>query len=1238
MVPVPESPQCAKTILAEYLASVGDGEEPSVEALCARHPGFADELRGLWAQHERLGEILPGGSSGVAVGGGTRQASGDDGFAEEIVRRLSARGAPHERYQLRGELARGGQGVIVRVWDDDLRRNLAMKVVLGGEEGRPTKTPPVDSRTLGRFLDEAQVMGQLDHPGIVPIHELGLGHDGRAYFTMKLVRGRDLKAIFDLVKRGEEGWTMTRALGVLLKVCEAMEYAHEKGVVHRDLKPGNVMVGRHGEAYVMDWGLARVLGRPDHKDIRLRPQISTADVRSDRKEMGRNAPDSPLQTMDGDVVGTPAYMPPEQAHGDIKGIGPHSDVYSVGAMLYHLLAGHMPYLPAGRAANNYAVWQWVQQGPPEPVGPLAPGAPAALVAICEKAMRRDRAERYTAMADLANDLRAYLEDRVVAAHRTGPWAEARMWIRRNGLLARALLVAMILLLVATAATSLLYVSATRDRDHATRSAYIANMRAAQVSIETGEGRRAQIHLNRCPEERRGWEWQHLTAQLDQSIASAEVWDPPLGEPRTVLRRKSAFTQPPVLSLARDGSTLVVGLHDGSLHVFSRNLNKIRMIQGHEGDISALAHHPDGELLASGGHDKTICIWDLTSGSLVVRLRGHRFAPSSILWSGGGEQLVSATDATMYFEEPSSPHSVPLQVTGDKPNHVDQVMSRERFIRVWDVESQSEIATLRDTPRARTTLGFWEDGRFLVACSSSDTHNVYVGEDRAYTAVSSDHTTLRTWDITSDDWWSLEPSRVTSVEYAPTAAAISPHGMVFFGDSDGKVSGWDGDDATLFLSGGHSDSVTAFDVAGDVLATGGYDGTVCLWNRTTGEFRGALLGHATPVHAVAMAATARRLFSIDADANVRCWDPTETRPMVELHDFSNHAGAYFTSDMSISRDGEYVAYGDLDGQGIHIRDLENGKLVDLIVPEHPHLERFGIMRISFTESSDALVLGMVDGSAGILDLKTGTLRLVDYHDAQVVAVAASRDGSQCATGSRDRSAVVWDRFSGAVIADLSLEGSADCVVFVAEQRIVVGASQLVCLDLPAGTPVWERPDIRNPTALAFLPEKGVIGCGDRQGGAQIIDAHDGRTVTVFDGHGHGVVYGIAFQPGGDRVATAGSDSRVRLWLASTGEELLALAGRRGAWLGAAGFGMGGDQVLALELNGGPVLMWDSDRDRLQSVRDCATTDGVIQSYMDALHTGSTLTAEVRARFADDSRLMDGERSAAVNTFDIVLSRR
>ncbi len=405
-----------------------------------------------------------------------------------ILERLQAHGAKHTRYVQRGELARGGMGQILRVWDEDLRRELAMKVVLD-ESGRAAagEIPP---KVLGRFLEEAQVTGQLDHPGIVPVHELGLDEHGAVFFTMRLVRGRDLKEVFELVPRGPETgtaeWPLTRVLWVLLKMCEAMAYAHSKGVIHRDLKPANVMVGRFGEVYVMDWGLARVLGQPDRHDLRVRGEESSFSfVQSERRADASHSADSVLFTMDGDVVGTPAYMAPEQARGEIDRLGPRSDVYSLGAMLYHLLTGEMPYVTPGARVSQHTVLRAVLDGPPRPVSALRPDVPEELVAICEKAMAREPEQRYADMGALGEDLRAYLENRVVKAHRRGALVELKKWVQRNRALATAWAAVLGVALLGLAATAWVQVRGRREAEGA-RAAAQASERSALDSQAEAE--------------------------------------------------------------------------------------------------------------------------------------------------------------------------------------------------------------------------------------------------------------------------------------------------------------------------------------------------------------------------------------------------------------------------------------------------------------------------------------------------------------------------------------------------------------------------------------------------------------------------------------------------------------------------------------------------------------------------------------------------------------------------------
>jgi formylglycine-generating enzyme required for sulfatase activity len=403
------------------------------------------------------------------------------GTWSELIDQLSAPFSRSKRYEPVKEIARGGMGAIVKVWDNDLHRHLAMKVVLG-PDARDVELPTLNNRMFGRFLDEAQVTGQLDHPGVVPVHDLGVDQTGRAFFTMRLVKGNDLKEVFKWVRSGTEGWNQTRALNVLLKACETLAYAHSRNVVHRDLKPGNIMVGSFGEVYVMDWGLARVMGREDRADIRLRPEpmAEQDSLQTARSEAAESDPGSPLITMDGDVIGTPVYMSPEQARGQVELVDARADVYSMGAILYELLTGTIPYLDAGKRASSQMVLRWVREGAPRSVHTVSPDVPAELEAICERAMARHRAERYADVDELAADLRAYMEGRVVQAYRTGAVVELTKWVQRNKLLAAALAAVFVSLVAGLATAVFLREEALTNEALAEEQARLATERAHDV--------------------------------------------------------------------------------------------------------------------------------------------------------------------------------------------------------------------------------------------------------------------------------------------------------------------------------------------------------------------------------------------------------------------------------------------------------------------------------------------------------------------------------------------------------------------------------------------------------------------------------------------------------------------------------------------------------------------------------------------------------------------------------------
>ncbi len=293
------------------------------------------------------------------------------------------------RYSDLGVLAKGGMGIVCRVRDERLHRSLAMKIL--------NKNLLDRAEERMRFVEEAQIGAQLQHPNIVPVHEIGELPDGRPYFTMREAPGRRFSEVIREHHAGaENSWNLRRLIDATLKICEAIAFAHDKGVIHRDLKPSNVMVGQFGEVLVVDWGIAKLLSR-------IETPTKGTRIRTQRTEGGGHT------TLFGHITGTPGYMSPEQAMGDIDVVDTRSDVYALGAILYELLSGHPPY----RRDTPKDTIQALLDGPPTPLSEIQvsrpEGSPIELIQICEKAMVRDPEQRYPHARYLARAIRRWLD-------------------------------------------------------------------------------------------------------------------------------------------------------------------------------------------------------------------------------------------------------------------------------------------------------------------------------------------------------------------------------------------------------------------------------------------------------------------------------------------------------------------------------------------------------------------------------------------------------------------------------------------------------------------------------------------------------------------------------------------------------------------------------------------------------------------------------------------------------------
>ncbi|MEE8468086.1 MAG: serine/threonine-protein kinase, partial [Planctomycetota bacterium] len=321
-------------------------------------------------------------------------------------------------YQLLGEIARGGMGTVFKGHDQDLGRDVALKVL--------HKKLSEDPAILQRFVEEAQIGGQLQHPGIVPVYELGLMADDRPFFTMKLVKGRTLADLLKARKSPDED--RHRLLSIFEQICQTLAYAHSKGVIHRDLKPANVMVGAFGEVQVVDWGLAKVLGTGRRDDSELDEDASQISV----IETVRSTDTDGSASMAGSVLGTPAYMPPEQAQGNVEELDERADVFALGAVLMTILTGQPPYVGPRKVVLTMAA----QANHVEALERLADcKADPELVELCIECLSPDMQLRPAKAGELAARITAHLASLAERAQRAEV-AAAEEQVRATEALAR----------------------------------------------------------------------------------------------------------------------------------------------------------------------------------------------------------------------------------------------------------------------------------------------------------------------------------------------------------------------------------------------------------------------------------------------------------------------------------------------------------------------------------------------------------------------------------------------------------------------------------------------------------------------------------------------------------------------------------------------------------------------------------------------------------------------------------
>jgi WD40 repeat protein len=1116
-VPDP-SAASAESAFAEYLRRQSRGEPVDFDAFCAERPDLALPLRVLRSAHEGAPSFVDRPSLARLV-----EESFDGGAGPQ---------APaQKRYRVLREIGRGGMGVVFEVWDEQLDRPLAMKVLYGG---RAPESAGGSGSVAVRFLAEAHITAQLDHPGIVPVHDLGIDESGRAFFTMALVEGEDLRRIFVKAREGREGWSITRALGVLVKVCEAVAFAHSRGIIHRDLKPSNVMVGGFGQVYVMDWGLAKraaVSGQPPPAEAGAAPG-------------GAGGEPSPMLTLDGTVLGTPSYMPPEQAEGRVADVDGRADVYSAGAMLYTLLTGAVPYVARGEGPSGKEVLSAVLAGPPAAIHELSSRTPAELVAICEKAMARDPGRRYARMEELAGDLRAYLENRVVRAHRTGAAAELRKWVARNRGLAAAIGAAAGLTLAALVTIVLLQSASHRETTEALEkagaalAAEAASLEAKDEALRRAEGLRFLSESSALVGSSPGTalllalEGARRAPGAPANSALAAALDV-LVEERTTPRHGDLLT---CAALSPDGRRLATAAWDGTVRVWSRATGEIDLVlRGHHRAMTWVAWSPSGERLASSSWDATARIWDAGSGRQLRALR-HGGVVDRVVFSPDGRALLSAC--------------------------------RDGIARLWDVES-GRLRRALAGHRGPILHGAFAPGGGVAATASADgaailwdldrgeTLHVLRGHEDAVAHVELDAVGGRAVTASADRRarvWSVETGECLAVLHGHSggvaAAAFVDGGRgVVTGSTDRTCVLWDVAAAravAVLASGADEISSLVIDVPRRLaLAAAGRRAAVWRLPRLPDappafperiEPLAELAGHEERIVSAELSAGGDAWVTASLDGSARVWSVARALDLGRFRELD------FVRRGALSRDGRMaVSYG--HGRVAHLLDGKTAERLGLLEGHEGW-----ISSAEFSPDGRSIVTTSFDRTARIWSAATAeTLRVLRGHGAEIDYAEFSPDGTRVVTGSRDFLGRVWDVERGVEISRLATEG------WVWAPRFCRDGASLV-ISVNAGVEVWDP--VHGKRLRTYAGHRSpVYFCWARPGSPWVLtvsinnhchvwDTDTLETIARLEGH-EGEVAAAAFGGDGRDVATLDGEGTVRVWSVPDGSpRLVVRAGARG----------------------------------------------------------------------------------------------
>ena len=1034
--------------------------------------------------------------------------------------------------------AQGGIGEVSVAFDAELKREVALKQI------KPERADDADSRA--RFLLEAEVTGRLEHPGIVPVYGLGKDEQGRPFYAMRFVRGRSLEeAIRDYHRPDTDSPRNTRARALELRslldrfanVCHTVAYAHSHGVLHRDLKPANILLGPFNESLVVDWGLAKVLGRS------ALPEKATASSAFEPDDQPEHSPDpdagdgitasqeqragtvdpallgltSSTDTQAGTAFGTPAFMSPEQAAGLLDQLGPASDVYSLGAVLYTLLCGRAPFEHVWCDAT--ALIDRVRLGDFPAPRKLNAQVPRALEAVCLRAMAVRPEHRYARATDLALEIERWLADEPVACYREPAPARLARWGRRHKPVVAGA-AALLLTAVAALSAGIVLVGREQRKTDAQRREAVHQRELVSQKAESLRRRDAVSRVNLayreylddnvaladqlldgCPRELREWEWEYarrLGHSELKTFAGAtpgqDVWSVAFSPDGALLACGSGPWS--YVGAGRTGELLVRSVQTGA-EVFA--------LRGLTGAVQAVAFSPDGRHVAAAwgftGRDQgaVLAVFDVPGGRRVWEKSERGVQILSLAYSPDGRSIASGCGS---FND--------SEAIG--------------FARLREAATGEPIGPpITGAPGGVLCVAFARDGRQL-ALASRDVADIFdlssprrpiVHRLRGHAnfiyavAFSPDGRSLATggWDKTIRLW-----DRATGAQLQTLIGHRGfVRGLAFSADGDQLVSGsedksvrrWDlagGTENAAFH--GHTGFVhcVAFAPDGALAASGSQDGTVKLWPAAAPDTQVTFRNSAGWVGTVALAPDGRRVASAH-NGNIRIWDP---RTGEELHRVIGPQNMMGHIALAFSPDGTTLA---ASGHGTAVNLWDTAAWARRQV-----LEGYTawVSDADFSPDGRLLATSCEDGTIRLWNVPTATIVwTIQGHQKAATAVAFAPDGRRVASGGEDKKATVWDVTTGEEVASFSGHDSG----------------------------------VRD---LAFSPDGRTIASvgggyrGPDAGEVKLWDPLSGRETASLDGH-TSLVTAVAYFPGGRRLATASDDRTIKLWDSVTGEDVFTLRG-------------------------------------------------------------------------------------------------